>query len=126
MSKLLERAVASAAERMVLLVPDGRLSYGVGHVEADAGLHTQLLHDMQRMRAHAYLADGAIVPSQLTADGRHQTPQDDRAWHILTLDARGQVAGCAWFLEHAPDVTVSDLRVRRCPLTKLVEQAPRR
>ena len=106
---------------MILLAPDGRLPYGLGHVEADAGLRTHLLHDMQRMRGSVYLADGALVPSQLTPDGRHQTPQDDRGWHMLTLDASGQVSGCAWYLEHGPDVKVSDLRVRACPLTKLVD-----
>lgn len=124
MSKLLQRAVDSASERLVLLAPasgHGRLEKRFGHVEADSDMRTRLLHDMQRMRGRVYLADGAVTPAQLSADGRHRTAQDDRSWHILTRDQAGQVTACGWYLEHLRDVRVEDLRVRHCPLAQNIE-----
>lgn len=120
MSKLLERAVDEAPDRLVLLAPEGRVPQSFGRVETDPGRRTQLLHEMQRMRGRVYAADGAVPVEALTADGRHQTPQDTRGWHTLALDADGQVTGCAWFLEHAAGVDVRDLRVRHTPLARMV------
>ena len=120
MSKLLERTVDAATERLVLLAPDGKLPSAFGRVETDPGFRSRLLHDMQRMRGRVYVEDGAVNPRELTADGRHHTAQDDRGWHILTLDGQGQVAGCAWFLEHGPNVEPGDLRIRHCPLGRQV------
>jgi hypothetical protein len=46
------------------------------------------------------LQDGAIRSWQLTPDGRHVSPYDAKAWHLLTLDESGAVAGCERLLLH--------------------------
>ena len=125
MARLLERAVESASERLVLLAPAAVTSEVFHHVDVDAIRHEQLIADLQRMRGQAYLADGAITPDQLTADGRHRTEEDDKSWHILSLDLQGRVTGCAWYLEHTIGVSIEQLRVRRCPLAQMVDWRPR-
>src|SRR4051812_45115959 len=76
---------------------------------------------MQRLRGHIYLHDGALQPHHLSQDGLHQTPEDDKSWHLLTLDERQRVTGCAWYLQHDSAVGVEDLRVRNCPLARVTE-----
>jgi hypothetical protein len=125
MARILERAVDAAADRLVLLAPEAVASNVFQHVDVDVPRYRQLVHDLQRMRGQAYLADGAITPDQLTDDGLHRTEEDERAWHILSVDADEQVTGCAWYLEHPRSVTVSQLRVRRCPLARAVDWRPR-
>ena len=125
MARLLDRAIDSAGERLVLLAPAAVSAEVFHHIDVDVARHRQLISDMQRMRGQAYLADGAITHEQLTADGRHCTEEDDRSWHILSLDDDGSVTGCAWYLEHPITVSVRQLRVRRCPLASAVDWRPR-
>ncbi|HET9372773.1 MAG TPA: hypothetical protein VFO19_21065, partial [Vicinamibacterales bacterium] len=80
-------------------------------------MHATLLEELQRLRGTVYLEDGAIKPEQLSADGCHRTPEDQRAWHLLVL-AEGQVRACGWYLEHQHARSIQDLRVRSCPLVK--------
>jgi hypothetical protein len=83
--------------------------------------HQHLLSNMQRLRGSAYQADGAIHRRELTADGRHKLSIDERSWHVLSLDANGDVVACLRYLEesHVPDF--DGLRARhaalaRCPM----------
>ena len=57
----------------------------------------------------------------MSADGLHQTPEDERSWHLLWTDSRGHVSSCAWYLEHHNTTSVRNLRVRHCPLSGLNE-----
>jgi len=71
---------------------------------------------VQRLRGSVYLADGAIGADQLTSKGLHKTPEDDRSWHIVSLNAVGEVTGCFWYRLHESSVSFEDLRVRQSPL----------
>lgn len=117
MLRALERSAASASERIVFLAPSDASATGVfPNVQIDARRHQQLLREVQQFRGAIYLKDGAIRHDQLTADGRHQTSEDESSWHMLLLDDSQRVAACALYLEHDDDVTVDDLRVKHCPL----------
>jgi hypothetical protein len=83
--------------------------------------HGELMSKMQRLRGSAYQADGAIRRSELTADGRHKLSIDERSWHVLSLDADGEVVACLRYLEESHISAFDRLRVRhaalaRCPL----------
>jgi hypothetical protein len=70
------------------------------------------------MRGKVYLDEGAIRRSQLTPDGRHQVPADERAWHVLALDEDMQIYGCSRYLAHPNSTPFSELSVSRCPLAR--------
>jgi hypothetical protein len=88
-------------------------------VTFDSDLHTQLVREMQSVRGAIYLNEGNVTHHQLSDDGRHQTPEDERSWHLLWTDGSGHVSSCAWYLEHENTTSVRHLRVRHCPLTTL-------
>jgi len=50
---------------------------------------------MQRLRGKVYLKDGAIKEWDLTSDGRHKQLADPESWHVLSVDYRDNVFGCA-------------------------------
>ncbi len=116
MLKLLERSVASIGERMILLAPPN--AYGhefFRNVEVNVPLRSALVRQMQRLRGGIYLQDGAISQQQLIG-GRHQTPEDEKSWHLLMLDRQQQVTSCVWYMEHDSMASVDSLRARNCPL----------
>ena len=64
---------------------------GFRNVDADTSRYRHLLAQMQRLRGRVYVADGAIGPTDLTADGRHKLDVDEESWHVLSLDGSGEV-----------------------------------
>jgi hypothetical protein len=125
MLRLLERNIASIERRLVLLAPPQSSLGAFTNVTEDAFLRHQMIRDMQRVRGGIYLEDGAVKPQHLSADGRHQTPEDLRSWHLLMLNKDQKVSACAWYLEHEPTVTMDNLRVRHCPLNHDAVWAPK-
>lgn len=117
MLKLLDRNIAAVGQRLLILAPPHAVaSQYFQNVEVDARLHRRLIQCMQKLRGRVYLEDGAISRHQLSADGLHVTPEDERSWHLLMLDAESRVNACVWYLDHDNDVTLDQLRVRNCPL----------
>jgi hypothetical protein len=117
MLKLLERNIASIEERLVLIAPrQSAIGWFFQDVRVDPVRRRRLLHTMQRLRGRVYLDDGAIDPEDLSPDGRHRTPEDDKSWHLLMLDPRGRVSACVWYLEHAATAAFEHLRARHTPL----------
>src|SRR5215218_9709385 len=118
MLKLLERNIASIEQRLVLLAPPQAaiLPDHLGNITTDAHSHRRLLRELQRLRGQIYLADGALTPEQLSSDGRHETPEDDKSWHLMVLDSERRVSGCIWYLEHEGTPSIDELRVRHSPL----------
>jgi hypothetical protein len=57
--------------------------------------HLKIFKAMQRFRGASYLADGALRPHNLTADGRHCQPVDADSWHLLVHDDYGSLVSCA-------------------------------
>jgi hypothetical protein len=118
MLKSLERAVRSVEQRIVLLAPDASVPARLNRVHFDALRHQRMIWQMQKLRGSVYLHDGAVVRAQLSPEGLHKTPEDDKSWHLLMLNSWGQVTACAWYLEHANTIRPDQLRVRNCPLAK--------
>lgn len=117
--RLLERNIGSIEERLVLVAPEGPIPTSFAKVSVDPQRRRDLIRELQRMRGEIYLQDGALRPQDLTPDGLHQTPEDERSWHLVMLNNEGRVNACAWYLEHAAAATMQSLRVRHCPLSRL-------
>src|SRR6266446_663274 len=117
MLKLLERNIASVGERLILLAPETTIPKSMENVTADSDRHGLLLRQVQRLRGRVYLNDGALRREQLTRDGRHETPEDSKSWHLLVMDDAYQVSGCIWYLEH-PKPTFDGLRIRHAALAR--------
>src|SRR5262245_8399172 len=86
------------------------------HPEADGSRYVELLAQMQRLRGRIYLNDDAINRSDLTSDGRHALPIDERSWHILTMDEQGKISGCLRFLEESKATRFEDLWISHAAL----------
>lgn len=121
MLKLLERTVETLDQRLLLLAPSANLPDFFLNVEYDNAEHQRYVREMQKLRGRIYVGDGAVSREQLTAEGLHDTAEDHRSWHLLMVDRRRRVTGCAWYLEHPSSVRVRDLRVRNTPLAKMAE-----
>ena len=121
MLKLLERTVASLDQRLVLLAPNAGIPAFFRNVEHDSQNHRRLVREMQQLRGRIYYEDGALGREQLTADGLHDTDEDHKSWHLLMVDRRQRVTGCAWYMEHPSSVQVEHLRVRNTPLARSSE-----
>ena len=119
MLRLLERNIASVDRRLVLLAPaDTSVPKHFMNVTVDPVRHDRMVGEMQRLRGEIYLQDGAVGRHQLTEDGRHHTPEDERSWHLLMLDRQRQVSSCAWYMEHDETARFEHLRVRNSPLAQ--------
>src|ERR671915_1050011 len=86
MLKLLERAINSLDDRLVLLAPNAPVPGIFQNIETDSRRHAQLVREMQTLRGSVYLQEGAIRRDELSAEGLHETAEDERSWHLLTLD----------------------------------------
>jgi hypothetical protein len=116
MLKLLERSVRSVSERLILLAPQRRsVPFTFKNAEVDVHAHSDRLREIQRLRGDIYFSEGAVQREDLSSDGRHQTPEDEKSWHLLMLNKRRDVTACVWYLEHPRTISASGLRVRDCP-----------
>jgi len=126
MLKALERNIASMDERIVLVAPTAAaVSDFFQNVEVDVDRHDEIIADIQRFRGGIYLQDGAIHKEQLSGDGRHETDEDSKAWHMVLLNKQRQIGACALYLEHQNSVDPQELRVRHCPLAEGGEWRPK-
>ena len=105
----------------VVLSPERPEAVPFEQMVGDPERHARLLRESQRLRAKAYLKDGAIREDQLTADGRHVQAVDAISWHLLTLDRAGQVSACIRYRAHeSAKVCYEDLGVQQ-----VLESQPR-
>ena len=122
MLNLFERNIATVEQRLVLVAPpQATVPDLFTRVAVDSVRHKRLVREMQAVRGDVYLHGGYLTPEQLTAGGLHQIPEDDKSWHLLMTDAKGQVSSCAWYLEHENTASIGNLRVRNCPLARAGE-----
>jgi hypothetical protein len=121
MLKLLERDITAADKRLYVLAPPGDpIPQAFGNVTVNSYRHGELLREVQRVRGSVYLNDGAVTREQLTADGRHETAEDSKSWHLVILNPDNRVTGCIWYLEHKRPA-LGRLRVNHCPLAQSAE-----
>ena len=119
MLRLLERNISTIERRLVLVAPHhASLPDVFKRVTTDSERHAALVREMQAVRGAIYLHGGYVTPQQLSTNGLHQTPEDERSWHLLMTDGTGHVSSCAWYLEHDNTTDVQQLRVRNCPLAQ--------
>jgi len=116
MPGLLERTIACVDERLILLAPPKKTVPPVfAKVERSLKKHLGRLTEVQRLRGAVYLSEGAIGPNDLTKDGLHRTPEDEKGWHLLITNQEGRVSACVWYIEHHEVPHPNKLRVRDCP-----------
>lgn len=77
----------------------------------------KLLDSMQRFRGAVALEEGAVTPSKLTPDGRHEMPIDNSSWHLLLM-RQGAIAGCMRYAAHPASARATDLLVWQSALAK--------
>jgi len=111
----------SAIRTLSLLFPSNILTPaaapdGFHRVTVDDGAHQRLLSDVQKFRGRIALEENAISPGQLTSDGRHIQPADDRGIHLVGTDGSGKVVSCMRYLPHANTTHWTELRVFYTPL----------
>jgi hypothetical protein len=124
--RLIESSVASIEQRLVLIAPPQASCFDrFKNVINDTGRNRRRIHEMQTLRGSIYLEEENVRRSDLTTDGRHQTVEDDKSWHLLMTDERGRVRSCALYLLHEKARSIQDLRLRHCPLLKRTESRTR-
>jgi len=117
MLRLIESSIAAIEQQLVLVAPPQASFDGAfKNVSNDSAENTRLIHEMQTLRGSIYLEEGNVKRRELTADGRHVTPEDDKSWHLLMTDERGRVRSCVLYLEQDAANSIEDLRLRECPL----------
>lgn len=117
MLSLLERNIAAIEHRLILLAPpSATVPDTFSKIAVNPREHHRLVQQMQRLRGAVYLDDGAVEHAQLAPGGLHQTPEDARSWHLLMLNANGDVNSCIWYCEHEGVQSIDELRARKCPL----------
>jgi hypothetical protein len=119
MRALLGKLAELVHQRLVLIAPaQSPVPKFFKRVSHDKHHHRQLIRDVQRFRGRVYLNDGAIQQQQLSNEGLHETPEDEKSWHLVIQGQLGQVTACAWYLLHDQPVRFDHLRVRRTPHPK--------
>lgn len=114
----------AAADLLILAPRRVRVPGSLPQAAHDPEMYESLLASMQRLRGSVYLEDGAVLPSELTADGRHIQQIDRRSWHLLAL-SEGEVCACLRFLDETSASTVDELWVRQAGFAKSPASAPR-
>ena len=110
----------SGVQRKIILLAPRAVNPGLfTTMVMDCSTHHSRLTEAQKLRGRIAVQEGAVDPSQLLADGRHVQPADHDSWHVLTLDAGGQVAACARYLpHHGDDISFHDLAVSQSALAR--------
>lgn len=109
---------------VILLAPRNRnVGTPFRNVWSNDLLHYRLQAEMQRLRGSIYLRDGAIRPSDLSTDGCHRLAVDDQSWHLLLMDEKGCIGGCARYLVHPFSARFEDLGVATSALARSAEWA---
>ena len=105
--------------RVQLLAPAeaGRLVSSTS-IASDAELHRHYLSSLQRLRAQAYLDDGAIQPWQVDQNGRFWMDGDEESWHFLLVDEEERAVACLRLFLHENTVPFEQLRLNHCSLAK--------
>ena len=106
-------------QELVLLAPAGGfIPESFSQRYDDRNRHARWLSEAQRVRGSIYLADGAVQPWQLTADGRHVQSTDYDSWHLLAVGGGGEIEGCARYRHLTGHVGFDDLGVRESYLAR--------
>ena len=118
------RGMSTSPRKMLLLAPSGSVRPGFfSDIRTCRDRFEDRKAEMQTLRGRIYLQDGAISPQQLS-HGRHAVPLDDDSWHLLILDDKSRVCGCARYREYS-NPRFSDLTVAKSALAHSPEWGTR-
>jgi hypothetical protein len=99
-------------DQITLLAPPAyRHGTKFKNVHANPSQYRRLLHEAQSLRGRVYLKDGAVRRDELSNDGRLIHFHDERSWHLLVKNGKGDVSGCARYTPHREHVPFTDLGV---------------
>jgi len=102
----------------LLAPPQARFAGEFARTIHNEQLYDHYLASMQRLRGRVYLKDNAIKPYDLDRDGRFHMHSDEQSWHLLLVDDRNEVIGCAKYLVHSSHVPYHRLRISQSALAK--------
>jgi hypothetical protein len=120
---IITRVSGPESSEIVLLPPVGsRVPQVFRRATSNLGAYRSILSQVQRFRGRIYLEDEAISPEELTRDGRHILPIDERSWHVISIEKSGEISGCLRFLEESTAHRFDELWLRgaavaHCPLS---------
>src|SRR5580658_1119879 len=110
----------------VVLAPfDSYIPASFTRTVRNPGRHASLLNGLQKLRGRIYLEDGAIDRSELTSDGRFVQAIDNSAWHLVRLNASGDVCGCARYMTYSGNLRFSETGISQSPLSRSYEWSGR-
>jgi len=126
MLRLIESSLATIEQQLVLVAPPrATFPSSLRNVTRDTSQNRQLIQEMQTLRGSIYLEEGNVKRQDLTAEGRHQTAEDEQSWHLLMTDAARRVRSCVLYLEHENATSIEHSRLRHCPLVERAESRTR-
>src|SRR5579863_9054565 len=120
-SSLKSRAGTGSRSYVLLAPADAKNQTSFRNVSVHHGYHRQMMTEMQRLRGRLYVEDGAITVADLDEQGRHISPEDEKSWHLLTLDEESRVAGCMRYIKHDNSVRFESLKVSEAALARCPE-----
>jgi len=109
----------------VLLAPSQSAASQFDQASVDPSRHYRLLAEAQKLRGRIYVQDGAIQPSDLSADDQHIQAADNQAWHLLTVDENEAVIACIRYFAHEPSVKFSELSLAGSGIAQLPQLGTR-
>jgi len=103
----------------VILAPaDAYLPNSFTRIVRNPSRHAILLSELQKLRGRVYSEDGAIDRSQLCSDGRFVQPIDNDAWHLIRLNEKGEVSGCARYMAYPRNLGFENTGIAETPLSR--------
>ena len=102
----------------LLAPPQPRFTDRFASTKNSEQLYDQLLSSMQRLRGRVYLQDQAIKEWELDDEGRFHMHGDEQSWHLLLLDEKKEVIGCAKYRVHQSNVAFQMLHVSQATVAK--------
>ena len=114
-----------SGRQCILLAPSHGAASQFDQAFVDPSRHLRLLAEAQRLRGRIYVQDGAIQPSDLSADDRHMQAADNQAWHLLTVDENEAVIACIRYFAHEPTVKFSELSIAGSGIARSAELGTR-
>lgn len=126
MKPITTRVSGANSTEIIVLPPAGAQVPGIfRNVISNGAAYRSILAQTQRFRGRIYLEDGAIVPAELTPDGRHMLPVDYQSWHVIAVERSGEISGCLRFLEESTATRFEDLWLHSASITHCPAVGPK-
>ncbi len=126
MKSILTRVSGPQSTEIMVLPPAGAVvPTQFQNVVSSRSVYRSVLSQIQLFRGRIYAEDGAIEPSELTPDGRHVLPIDERSWHVIAVEKSGAISGCLRFLEESTASRFDDLWLHQAAVADCPSVGPK-